>query len=160
MGGNRLCPTYKISVLCFESHRRVCVLPICPQTQIHFAFGWLPASILYFLWSISRTSSLLRLAQVTRRHTNYSEWGKCWLFCAVNYFSIVFLPHFPWHWVKRMRLASTLQKQMLQKCRKWKHWGVAIINGSVERSASITVLFAHIRGNAITSTLGWDRNSS
>ena len=64
-GRSRLCPIYKMSALCFESHRHAFVLPICPQTQIRFVFGWLPASILYFLWSISRTSSLLWLAQVT-----------------------------------------------------------------------------------------------
>ena len=56
------------------------------------------------------------------------EWGKCWLFYAVNCFSTVFLPHFPWLWVKRMKLALTLQKQMLQKCRKLKHWGAQYIN--------------------------------
>ena len=131
-----------------------------PTDSDSFCF-WLIApfypllSVVYFLQFKSAA-----ISSSNWRHTNYSEWGKCWLFCAVNCFSIVFLPHFPWLWVKRMRLASTLQKQMLQKCRKWKHWGVVIINGSVERSASITVLFAHIRGNAITSTLGWDRNSS
>ena len=61
VGGADYALLYKMYTPYFESHRRACVLPICPQTQICFAFGWLPPSILYFLWSIARTSSLFRL---------------------------------------------------------------------------------------------------